>query len=114
MILAAWMTPLSTSLSDVSTRRATNGAAAIESGTMVAFVPIAVPTTSLESGNRTMIRMMKGKDLRTLTILLRTTFRTGLGLIPPWLSGDVMQSRIPRGRPRTTEKIVEKSTMLSV
>ena len=58
--------------------------------------------------------MMKGKDLRTLTILLRITFSTGLGLIPPCLSGEVMQSRIPRGRPRMTEKRVEKKTMVRV
>ena len=83
IVLAAWMTPGSTSLRAVSTILATNGAAAMESGTIVDFVPIAVPTIILERGNRTMIRMMKGNDLRMFTILLRISFRTGFGLIPP-------------------------------
>jgi hypothetical protein len=98
-------------LRDVSTSLATNGAAAIESGTIVDFVPIAVPTISLESGNRRMMRIMNGKERSTLTILLSTSFRTGFGLSPPWLAGLVMQRRIPKGSPRRTENSVERETI---
>ncbi len=68
MDAAASTSPRSTSLSALSTTLATKGAAAMERGTMEAVVPIVVPTTSLESGKRTIIRMMNGKDRQMFTI----------------------------------------------
>ena len=41
-------------------------------GAADAIVPMLVPMISLESGIRTIIRMMKGKDLRIFTILEST------------------------------------------
>ncbi len=61
-----------------------------------------------------MIRMMNGNDLRMLTILLRISFRTGMGLIPAFLPGVVTQSRIPIGSPRMTENRVERDTISNV
>ena len=55
-----------------SMTRATKGAAAIDRGTIVAAVPMLVPTMRRERGKRTIIRMMKGKERRTLTMRLRT------------------------------------------
>ena len=70
--LAAWTTPGSTSLRADSMIRATNGAAAIESGITVAIVPMLVPIMSLERGMRTIIRMMNGKERSIFTILEST------------------------------------------
>ncbi len=68
---AAWMTPKSTSVREVSIKRATKGAAAIERGMIVAFVPIAVPKINLESGKSKIIKIKNGKERRAFIIRLK-------------------------------------------
>jgi len=43
----------------------------IESGTIVAFVPMLVPTTTRESGKSTIIKMINGNERSALTILVK-------------------------------------------
>ena len=93
---------------------ATKGAAAIESGTMVASVPIAVPRIRRDRGINSIIRIMKGKLLRILTILERIVFTTLIGLKPPCSSESVICRIIPRGSPIRTENTVEKNTIMRV
>ena len=47
---------------------ATKGAAPIDSGTTAAVAPIVEPTTNLESGNKSIIKIMKGNDLKAFII----------------------------------------------
>lgn len=69
---AACTTSGFTSLRAVSIIRATNGAAAIESGTIVAVVPILVPKIKRERGKSKIIKMMNGNERSTFTIRLTT------------------------------------------
>ncbi len=69
---AASTTPASTSRRDVSTILATNGIAAIVSGTIAAPVPMEVPIKSLVNGIIATIRMTKGIDLPILTTVEST------------------------------------------
>jgi hypothetical protein len=94
--------------------RATNGAAAIDNGTIVAEVPILVPTIIRDNGNNKIIKIIKGNDRRILTIRLRIVFKSGFGIIPPCASGAVMHRRIPRGSPNSSEKNVEEKTIMRV
>jgi hypothetical protein len=64
---AASMMPRSTSRSDDSTTRPTNGIAATESGTIAAFLPIDVPTIARVKGIRTIISITNGADLPMFT-----------------------------------------------
>ena len=92
--------------------RATKGAAAIESGTIAATVPIEVLTISLDNGKSTIIRIKNGKERRTSTILFKTLLSKGFGIIP--VSESVTHIKMPSGNPRITEKHVEKKTIIRV
>ena len=78
--------------------RATKGAAATTSGTMVAVVPKALPTMSRVKGAMASIRMTKGMDRPMLTIQPSTVLSAFMGF-KPFLS--VMMRATPSGRPST-------------
>ena len=87
-----------------STRRATNGNAAITSGTIDAAEPIVVPTMSRVSGKTTTMRMMNGTERRRFTIIFIVFInQRGSGRIPP-LSPQT--SITPSGRPKINAKTV--------
>ena len=108
---AACTMPGSTSLSAVSVIRATNGAAAMESGMMVAVVPIAVPSTIRVKGRSTIINITNGKERSTSMMRLKTELNTGRGVMPYWF---VVLSSIPSGKPIRIAKRVEKNTIRRV
>ena len=91
----------------LSTSRATNGNAAITSGTIDASVPIDVPTISLVSGITITIRMMNGTE-RSRFISMPRSERTHFGtrMIP---SFPPTASRIPSGSPMITAKSVART-----
>ena len=105
---AASIMPLSTSLIDDSTIRATYGAAAIISTTTIALLPKLVPTTSFATGRSATISMINGILLKIFTInpTIRLSHKTGQ--IP---SLSVTESIIPSGSPITYETIVDKSVI---
>ena len=76
--------------------RATKGAAATTSGTMVALVPKALPTIRRVKGAMTSIRMTKGMDRPTLTIQPSTALNARMGRRP---SLSVRISATPSGTP---------------
>ena len=91
----------------LSTRRATNGAAAITSGTIVATVPTTVPTMSLVRGNTRIISIRNGIE-RSKLIITFIMLKTGLG------SGSTpsfspVTIRTPKGSPITIAKNVDKT-----
>ena len=70
---AASITPLSTSLMEDSTMRATYGAAAITSVTITALLPSDVPTMNFATGSMATMRMMNGTLRKALMRMLRIT-----------------------------------------
>jgi len=101
---AAVITPESTSDNADSERRATKGAAAIESGMIAAVGPMLVLTINLESGISRIIRMMKGIERRMLTTLETALYMRPLGFNP---SGDALKRKAPRGKPIRQARKVE-------
>ena len=83
----------------------------MDSGTIVAFVPMVLPTINLEIGKTNIINMINGNDLSILVIPFSIWFNTGFSHIP-LLS--VIVRRIPIGNPSNSENIVEKKTIYSV
>ena len=92
------MTPLSTSRSEDSIMRATNGAAAITRYTMNAWLPSLLPTIALATGCVRISRMMNGIERRTLTITPTTELTALFGKRLPDV---VPYSRTPSGMPMT-------------
>ena len=91
----------------LSTSLATNGNAAITSGTIEATVPTAVPTISLVRGKTIIMRIRNGIERSRLiirSIILRMTL--GTLMIFPFSPATI---RIPSGRPRTIAKKVERT-----
>ena len=95
---AASITPLSTSLMEDSTMRATYGAAAITSVTITALLPSDVPTMNFATGSIATMRMMNGTLRKALMRMLRILLSTGIGWMP---SLSLTQRSRPSGRPRT-------------
>ena len=93
---AASITPTFTSLRELSTMRATYGAAATISITITALLPIIVPTRNFATGSIATIRMMNGMLRKKLTTKPSTLLSFGCGAMP-FLS--VTFSITPRGRP---------------
>ena len=107
MLCAASMMLGSSSRRLLSTRRATNGKAAMTSGTMVALVPTVVPMMRRESGKTMIIRIRNGIErsrlIRTFSTLIS---QRGSGSTP---SLSPTTSSTPSGRPITMAKAVERS-----
>ena len=98
MHLAASMTPLSISESELSTSRATKGAAAMMRGTQAAAGPIALPTIRRVRGMRATMRMTKGSERRMLTIQPNAELKARFSMMPP---RSVTLRSTPIGRPKT-------------
>ena len=97
MAWAASMTPRSISRRELSTTRATKGAAARVRGTMVAVVPMEVPRISRDRGRAHTIRMVKGTLRSRFTTTLMTFISAGgRGRMPP---ASPVTRITPRGRP---------------
>ena len=94
----ASITPRSTSLSEPSTMRATNGAAAMVSGTMVAPAPTVVPAMRRVTGMTVNSRMRNGTERSALTIVPSTRLSAACGRTP---SASVTTSTTPSGSPST-------------
>ena len=101
----------STSASDCSTTRATNGAAVMTNGTIAPGTPSEVPTMRRVSGIRATSRMMNGTDLTILTIHPSTVFSGAFGRMP--FLAEVMSST-PIGRPITYASSVATAVMTMV
>ena len=108
---AAFTTSGSTSLRALSMTRATKGAAAMLSGTIVATVPMLVPKIKRDKGKSKIIKMIKGNERNTLTTRLMTALSFFLGVMP---LGPVMHKRIPKGKPSKVENKVLKTTISKV
>ncbi|MPM93863.1 hypothetical protein SDC9_141005 [bioreactor metagenome] len=93
---AASITPYSTSFKEVSTKRPTNGMAAMLSGTMAASVPMEVPTKIRVSGIIATIRIIKGVDRAAFTILPKMRLSGTFSKICPL---SVVTRTTPRGIP---------------
>ena len=83
----------------------------MESGIIVASVPIAVPSTTRESGNSIIIKITNGNERSTFTIRLINWYGIIFGAIP---RGDVTNKKIPSGNPRRIANKVENKTMTTV
>ena len=83
----------------------------MESGIIVAVVPIAVPSIRRVKGRSTIIRITNGKDLSTSMIRLKIELNTGRGVMSYWF---VVLSSTPRGKPIRMAKRVEKNTIRRV
>ena len=101
----------STSASDCSTTRATNGAAVTTSGTMAPGTPSEVPTISRVSGMMATRRMMNGTERTMFTIQPSTVLSGAFGRMP--FFADVMSST-PTGRPITYASSVATAVMMIV
>ena len=87
-----------------STRRATNGNAAMTSGTMEAVVPTDVPTITRVSGITITIRIRKGTERSRLMMTLMAFISSGgIGRMP---FSSPATSSMPSGRPITMAKKV--------
>ncbi len=105
---AVSINPPSTSRIAASTKRATNGAAAIVSGTIAAPEPIEVPATSRVNGMIATTRMMKGVDRVALTIMPRTALTEGAANNSPLR---LVARKIPIGRPNIVASDAATETM---
>ena len=92
----ASITPRSTSLIELSTTRATKGAAAITNGTTVAVEPILVPVIKRVIGTTATSKMRNGTERKILTIAPKIWLTGALGWMP-FLS--VTTKISPKGRP---------------
>ncbi len=101
----------STSASDCSTTRATNGAAVTTSGTIAPGTPSEVPTMRRVSGIRATSRMMNGTERTMFTIQPSTVLSGAFGRMP--FFAEVMSST-PTGRPITYARKVATAVMMSV
>ena len=111
MAWAASTRPWSTSRKAASTRRATNGAAAIVSGTTAAAVPMDEPVMKRVNGMMATSRMMKGVE-RTAFTSQPTSLLTGpFCSTPPW---SVRRRNTPSGTPMRPPTMPEMPTMMSV
>ena len=109
MLWAASMMLPSTSRRLVSTRRATKGKAAATRGTMVAVVPMVVPTSRRDRGNTMIIRIRNGTERSRLMITFSTCIsQRGRGSTPPF---SPTTSSTPRGRPMTSDSAVLSTVM---
>ena len=97
MAWAASRTPWSISRRELSTTRATKGAAAMVRETMQAVVPMEVPTISRARGWHTTIKMVKGTDRSRFTMMFSARINPrGRGRIPP---ASPVTRMMPKGRP---------------
>ena len=96
IVLAASTTPWSTSSKEVSTILATNGVAAITSGTTEAVAPIALPTIALVTGTKSIIRMINGIERPMSIAQPSAVLSFGCGQIPCF---PVATTRTPSGSP---------------
>jgi H+/gluconate symporter-like permease len=78
----------------------------------LALVPMLVPIIILERGNISIIRIIKGNERKALTTRVSSLKTIGLGLIP--VLGSEIQSKMPRGKPKSKEKKVEENTIARV
>ena len=76
---AASTTPASTSLTELSTMRATKGKAAIKSGGTMAEAPMVVPISRRVKGMSSMRRMRKGAARKKLMMAPSTLLSFGMG-----------------------------------
>ena len=81
MVYVTSINPGEISLSAPSMRRATNGIAAMVSGTEAALMPIDVPTSMRVKGMLATIKMMKGIERPILVIIPNTWLSTGIARI---------------------------------
>jgi predicted glycosyltransferase len=105
------ITPLSTSFREVSITLATKGAAATDNGTIVAVVPIVLPTINLDKGKSKTMSIRNGKERKTFMIPSNILYNVGFSQIPPF---SVITNSTPIGNPRSREKTVEKNTIYTV
>ena len=111
MACAASTRPWSTSRSAASTRRATNGAAAMVSGTTAAAVPMDEPVMSRVNGMMATSRMMKGVDRTALTSQPTSLLTGPFSSTPP---SSVRRRNTPSGTPSKPPTRPEMPTMMSV
>ena len=100
-----------TSLRLPSTRRATNGNAAMTSGTIDATVPTAVPTIRRVSGNTTIMSIRNGIERSMFTKPSTFMSHVGSGRTPP---RSPATRRTPSGRPIIIAKNVERTVTYNV
>ena len=79
---AASITPLSTSFNAFSMIRTIKGAAPMLSGTIAALAPILLPIKNCVKGNKTTIKIKKGKERKVLVTLSRILYIMAFGLSP--------------------------------
>ena len=107
MLCAASMMLGFTSRRLLSTNLATNGNAAITSGTTDAVVPTIVPTIRRVSGNTKIINIKNGTERSTLISTFKNPIRGfGKGKMPFF---SPTTSKTPSGRPITTAKRVART-----
>ena len=111
MAWAASISPWSTSRRDASTSRATNGAAAIVSGTTAAAVPMDEPVMKRVSGMMATSKMMNGVDRTALTMPPTTRLASGLCSTPPV---SLRRKYTPSGTPSSAPTTPEIPTMAMV
>ncbi len=112
MLWAISMMLGSSSRSDDSTSRATNGNAATTSGTMEATEPMEVPMIARVSGMTITIRIRNGTERRKLMMTLMA-FISGFGI--GWIPfSSPATSSMPRGRPITMANSVESTVTYTV
>ena len=92
-------------------RAAQHDPAEMESGIIAATVPIVFPTIILESGNTTIIRIIKGIDLNIFIMPSKILYRGKFSAIPPFL---VMVKIMPNGNPINIAKKLENTTIKKV
>ena len=107
MLWAASMMLGFTSRKLPSTSRATNGNAAITSGTMDATVPTVVPTISRVSGKTMIMRIRNGTDRSRLMTTLSTCISPLGSGSTPFFSPTT--SSTPSGRPSTMANAVDNT-----
>ena len=97
--IAASITPLSISLSEVSTILAKKGIAAADNETLAAPGPIGVPTIKIVKGINATSKIINGTERTILTIKPITEFNARFSKNNPL---SVVNSKIPSGRPITS------------
>jgi hypothetical protein len=108
---AASTTPRGTSSSAASSRRATNGIAAMVSGTIAAVAPIDVPVMSRDSGMTSTSRITKGSERPMFTTAPSARYADGRGPTP---LGCQVTRRRPRPRPKSWARSADGTTIHSV
>src|SRR5699024_3830147 len=105
------ITPLSISLILDSVTLAKKGAADIDKGTIVAVMPIFRPTIILVNKNSSIIKIIKGIDLKILITPPNILLNIGFSHI---LSFSVINNNTPKGKPTINAKNTERITIYKV